>query len=345
MRLKSFNAKTMTEAMQMVRDTLGDDAVIVATREERGGRGVNVTAAIDPNSYAKSPAFEVNRNNRPAPAKEWLQYDDEDEEFAIAEELTETLLRHGTPEDVMDNILSCATVVGLDSPEISLIAAIEHLFHFRPLPNRPHKKAILMAGISGSGKTLATAKLAARGAMSGLNVGVITTDTVRAGGVEQLAAFTKLLQIDLKTSSSEADLPYIIDDLSDCDQILIDTSGTNPFNKDDIKILARLIGCADIEPYLVMQAGMDAEESGEIARAFATLGIHTLIPTRIDITRKLGGILASAHQGSMSFADASNTPKVAKGLLSLSPKTLSKLLMPGSYEHEIRQVKRTGTRQ
>ena len=37
----------MTEAMHMVRKSLGDDAVIVATREEAGGKGVRVTAAID----------------------------------------------------------------------------------------------------------------------------------------------------------------------------------------------------------------------------------------------------------------------------------------------------------
>ena len=31
----------------MVRQTLGEDAVIVATREEHGGKGVRVTAAIE----------------------------------------------------------------------------------------------------------------------------------------------------------------------------------------------------------------------------------------------------------------------------------------------------------
>jgi len=33
MRLKSFSAKTMKDAMRQVRDTLGEDAIIVATRE------------------------------------------------------------------------------------------------------------------------------------------------------------------------------------------------------------------------------------------------------------------------------------------------------------------------
>ena len=45
MRLKSFHAPSMVEAMRLVRDALGDDAIIVATREEEGG--VRLTAAID----------------------------------------------------------------------------------------------------------------------------------------------------------------------------------------------------------------------------------------------------------------------------------------------------------
>ena len=56
MRLKSFYAKTMTEAMQMVRENLGEDAIIVATREENGGKAVRVTAAVDDTSRASLSA-------------------------------------------------------------------------------------------------------------------------------------------------------------------------------------------------------------------------------------------------------------------------------------------------
>ena len=322
----------------MVRDTLGEDAVIVATREERGGAAVRVTAAID-------PAFEVGRTQKAAPAQDWLQYDAEDEEGAIAEELTETMLRHGAPEDVMDSIISCATVVGLENPGTALIAALEHLFHFRPLPPRAHKKAIMMIGPPGGGKTLAVAKMAARGVMNDLSIGVISCDTVRAGGVEQLKAFTKLLGIDMKTAKNPADLSGLIRDLGHCDQILVDSPGINPFISDDVRMLAKLIGSEGIDPMLVLPAGMDPGESSEMARAFATVGAHTLIPTRLDIARRLGSILSAAYSGSLAFADASNTPKVADGLLSLTPQTLAKLLMPSAYrDAPARQPKKTGTR-
>jgi flagellar biosynthesis protein FlhF len=345
MRLKSFYAKTMSEAMQMVRDTLGEDAVIVATREEKGGKAVRVTAAIDPSSYGE-PAFEIGRGaaSQAAPASDWLQYDEEDEEFAVAEELTEVMLRHAVPETVMDQVLSCATVIGLEQPAIALVASLEHLFHFRPLPLRSYKKPMMLIGPPGAGKTLVAAKMAARGAMNGLNIGVITADTVRAGGVEQLAAFTKLLRIDLQKAKTPQDLLAALSDLRGCDQVIIDSPGINPFDTEDIRTLARLIGADDIEPYLVLPAGGDADEAGEMARAFAALGAHTLVPTRVDITRRLGGLLAAAYYGNLAFADAGNTAKVADGLISLTPQTLSKLLMPaaGSGLREGRAV-RTGT--
>lgn len=342
----------------MVREALGEDAIIVATREEKGGPsrggGVRVTAAID-NAYGdyasdftddfeddfgdenygdplmEDVAFEPETDTRSHSKREWLQYDDENENAAITEDITDAMLRHGVTEDVMDHVLSCATVVGLETPGVALMAAIEHLFHFTPLPAQASDKPMMMAGPPGSGKTLAVAKMAARGAMNGLNVGVISTDTVRAGGIEQLQSFTNLMRIDLQKAESPRDLHAIIGDMGDCDQILIDTSGINPFDKEDVKTLARLIGADDIVPYLVLPGGVDAEECGEMARVFSTIGAGAILPTRIDIARRLGGLLSAAHQGGLSFADASNTPKVADGLVSLSPKTMAKLLMPAAF--------------
>jgi flagellar biosynthesis protein FlhF len=334
MRLKSFYAKTMTEAMQMVRDTLGEDAVIVATQEQAGGKSVHVTAAIDPSSYDNS--FELGRDQdtggyAAAPKADWLQYDEEQDTSAVEEEITDALLRHSVPEDVMDHILSCATVIGLDNSGISLIAAIEHLFNFRPLVNAPKNKPLMMIGPPGSGKTLMTAKIATRGVMDDLSVGVISTDTMRAGGIEQLMAFTSVLGTDLVQCTDPADLPYILEDMQGYDQIVIDTAGLNPFDKDDIRSMAKMIGSADLHPYLVLAAGADSEESGEIARACATIGANGLIPTRIDIARRMGGVLAAAHTGGLTFADLSATPQVADGLNEITPQSLANLLMPTGF--------------
>lgn len=315
----------------MVRDALGDDAVIVATREERGGAAVRVTAAID-------PAFEVadhGRSGRAAQADDWLQYDSEQDEHAIAEELTDMLLRHNTPEDVTDNIISCATVVGLENPGVALVAAIEHLFHFRPLPQDIHSKPIMMVGMAGSGKTLAAAKLAARSTMNGLHVGVISCDTVRAGGIDQLKAFTDILQIELKTAGSAKELKTILASMKGYDQVIIDTPACNPFEEQSLKDLAALIEIADIDVHLTLPAGTDSEDAAEAAKKFSYIGVHTLLPTRLDSARRMGSILAAVHSGAMAFGDASNTPKVAEGLMSVTPRSLARLLMPEAYQDSL----------
>ena len=104
-----------------------------------------------------------------------------------------------------------------------------------------------------------------------------------------------------------------------------------------MRVLAKLMTAGNIEPILAMPAGADADESGEIARAYATLGVTKMMPTRLDIARRLGGLLAAAHCGSLIFADASNTPKVADGLIGMSPKRLAYLLMPEAAKKQKRE--------
>lgn len=363
MRLKSFYAKTMTEAMKMVRDTLGDEAVIVATREEGGGKSVRVTAAIeqedrygDLDTMLDDMPRGRNTGSRPVPNFEidtvpatsetggWLQYDEEDEEGAVVEQLTDIMLRHSVSDEITDQVISCATVLGMPRADEALTAAIEHLFSFRPLPQKSMGgTAWMMVGPPGAGKTLATAKIAARSVMAGLRVSVISTDTVRAGGVEQLSAFTKLLRVNLQTASGAKNLQNALEQARGSDHILIDTNGMNPFNAEEMRDLARLMSAGDIEPVLVLPAGIDADESGEIGRIYAALGVRSILPTRIDIARRLGGLLGAAHHGGLIFADASHTPKVADGLIPLSPQRLTGLLMPQADKKQTtRRTTRTG---
>jgi flagellar biosynthesis protein FlhF len=334
MRLKSFYAKSMKEAMQMVRETLGEDAIIVATREENGGKTVRVTAAVEQDdSYEDDfaiPNFELDPEGASADhdRDEWLQYDDEDEAGAVIEELTDIMLRHSVPEDLTDQVLSCATVLGVEQTDVALVAALEHLFAFRPLNQKKGAPALMMVGPPGAGKTLATAKLATRAVMAGGKVAVITTDSQRAGGAEQLSAFTKILRINLVKADGPKQLREAIEAARGADQILIDTAGINPFSADETRDLARLVAAGSIDPVLVMPAGIDAEESGEIGRAYAAVGVKSMLPTRLDITRRLGGILSAAHHGGLIFAEGSHTPKVADGLFMMTPKRLAALLMP-----------------
>jgi len=335
MRLKTFYAKNMTEAMRLVRDTLGEDAIIIATRDENGGKSVRVTAAVEPMDNLPDPYADDHRDYAPKKPRakfsndtaDYLQYDDENEfEGQLTEELTDVMLRHVVPNDVMDNILATAAMTGLGNAESALAASLDHLYDFVPLPPKT-RKALMLVGAPGTGKTLMIAKMATRAVMDGLNVAVITTDTVRAGGVEQLQAFTKILKIPLQKAKTRDELNTILNQCTGHDLILIDTAGTNPHDPDDMARIARLADAGSIEPILAMTAGMDAEESSEIARSFALLGVRRMLATRLDIARRLGGLLAGAQKGGLSFCDISFSPKVTDGVSSVDASTLARFLI------------------
>lgn len=347
MRLKSFYAKTMTEALHMIRETLGEDAIIVATREENGGKSVRVTAAVEQETFeSHNDGWDEPATSTPQSRAQdggWLQYDSEQDENAVAEELTDIMLKHAVPEEITDQVVSCATVAGMGNTHEALVAALEHLYVFRPLPQKAVGKNFVLVGPPGAGKTLGVAKMATRAVMAGQKVAVITTDTLRAGGVEQLAAFTKILNVPLEKARDPRDLGRAMDAVRGADQIVIDTGGLNPFNPQEMRDLARMMAVANMDPILVMPAGVDADESGEMARVYASLGVRTMISTRLDIARRIGGLLAAAHYGGLVFADASNTSQVAEGLFGMSPDRLARILMPRSAPADRGSTATTGS--
>src|SRR5690606_5126342 len=120
-----------------------------------------------------------------------------------------------------------------------------------------------------------------------------------------------LLQIPLMKARNTAELRARLDEAREIsDLTLIDTGGCNPFEVDDMRRQASLLEAGPIEPVLVMAAGGDAEESSEIARCFSVLGVQRLFPTRLDIARRMGGLLSAAGRSGIAFSDASNTPMV-----------------------------------
>lgn len=328
MRLKTFQAKTMSDALRQIKETLGEDAIIVSSRDEPGG--VRVTAAIEQvNPDADKPQEALRRETlHTAPTAGQPEVEDPD---LIAERVTDTMLRHRVPAGVTDKIVSTLMTLPAGNTETTLARALAKIFGFRDLGI--HSKAqtpLMLVGPPGAGKTLMTAKLAARQVIEGHAPAVFTTDTARAGGVEQLKAFLDILKLPLHVAPTAQDLQRKLADLPAHSQIIIDTGGLNPFDAQEMKELARMMAVQKTETALVLPAAIDAEESAEIAMTFEILGVTRLIPTRLDFARRLGGLLSAAERAALSFACASHTAQVANGTMPLTPDTLARLLLQGT---------------
>jgi flagellar biosynthesis protein FlhF len=311
MRLKSFHAKSMSEAMRQVRAVLGEEAIIVTTKEERNG-WVRITAALEQPETLPEKTI----------AKQAKGFDEE----TIVEIITDTLLKHRVPAAVSDKIISASMLVSGNDPKKILTAALQKTFVFGIADKK--RKPIVLVGAPGAGKTLMTAKMAARSVLDGHKPAVITTDIARAGGVEQLEAFLNILSVPLLQADDAKELKTVMAGIKNSTQIIIDTGGLNPFDPQEMKQLAKLLQVEEMEAVLVLPAGMDAEESADMAMAFGILGVKKIIPTRLDFARRLGGLLNAADKAGLSFMEASHTSQVANGILTVTPEILANYLMP-----------------
>lgn len=329
MRLRSFHGSNLADAMRQVREALGEDAIIVATRDDEQG-GVRVTAALDEAPAPAKPAAPLEAT----PAS--IDYDHD-----VVELIAEQLTRHGVAPALAEKILSTATHFADHDVLIALGAAMDRHFRFAPLIEPAAVKPICLVGPPGAGKTLALAKLATARVLNKKSVGVITTDLVRAGALEQLSAYTKLLKINLIEVEDAGALKDAVEAHKPADLVLVDSSGRNPFSKPDMLDLKKLVMAADVEPVLVMPAGMDALEATDMARAFMEAGTRKLIFTKIDMTRRLGGLFNLAHETALYLTEMSHSPKATDSLQTLNPVTLAQLLLP--KEVVAAALKSTGT--
>ena len=313
MRLKSFIAPSMAEAMQLVRRELGDDAIIVSTQRAAGGKGVRITAALEPADTDEAISQVLADADR----------------MLAAEVVREALTSHGVPQRLVERLINVVRNSGIEDPSLACATALESGFAFAPLPDQTAPRPFMLVGPPGVGKSMAVAKLAARSALKNRRVGVISCDNLRAGAAEQLSAFTRILEIELVTARGPQSLRRAVETAAmRHDLVFIDSPGLNPFKTSDMEYLAALIEAANVEPILVLAAGGDAQEAAEIGEVFGAAGATRLLSTRLDTTRRLGSILAAADSGPLMFCDVRATPHVVNGVTSISAGTMAYMILP-----------------
>lgn len=297
MRLKLFRAPTMAEAMRLVRGALGQDALILSSRQVADG--MEVTAGLevgDEPSPAVSPA-----PPRPKPVVDTAQ--------------VAALQYHGASPALRRKLGA--------GP---LPFALATVLRFAALPLVADSKPLMLVGPPGAGKTLSTVRLATRLVMAGIKPMVITADGQRAGATEQLAAFTRVLGLNLLVASQPAALRKALDRRHEGAPVLIDAPGADLFDPAQRDGLAELIAAVGARLALVLPAGMDPAEAADVAAAHAALGADLLVATKLDVARRMGSVLAAAEAG-LALAEAGIGPGAADGMVPLTPDLLSRRLM------------------
>jgi flagellar biosynthesis protein FlhF len=153
---------------------------------------------------------------------------------------------------------------------------------------------IALVGPTGVGKTTTIAKLAARyaAAHSTRDVALVTTDTFRIGGREQLATYGRLLGMPVFEAQGEQALPELLEKLSDYPLVLVDTAG---IGQRDVTLSTRFAWTAAKRrprSFLVLPANAQAADLDEVVRRFRCAAPEGVILSKLDETGRLGAALS-----------------------------------------------------
>ena len=286
MRLKIYRGRSLADVMAQARNELGAEALILSTR--RTAAGMELTAALE-QPEEETPA---------APA-------------ALQREAG-LLASHGIPMPLAERLAA---------------GALEHtlasVLNFGKLPIGAEAPPLLLTGPPGAGKTLTIARLATRLVLAGTQPLVITADGRRAGAPEELAAYTRLLVLSLIVADRPATLMRALRHRGPGTPVLIDTAGVNPFEGDPMDVIQALTAAAAATSVLVLPGGQDPLEAAEQAAAFVETGVRHFIPTRLDIARRLGSVVAAAAEGALILSEAGTGAGANDGLTKLTPGMLA----------------------
>lgn len=241
------------------------------------------------------------------------------------DELGEPLSFHNVPEPLKSSLIRAATAMDAEDATLALGAALDARFVMDPVPASPARPIALVGG-PGAGKTVTAAKLAAQSVLAGKQVCLVTTDSLRAGAVAQLQAFAEILKVKLHAADNIEALQTILEDHPN-HVVLVDTPATNPYSRGELGDLNDFVKECNLEPVLVAPASGDADDFVDLAKIYSSLGVRRMIVSRIDTTRRLGGILAAMDAANLALAQVSITPYVAQGLSTINPLSLARLLV------------------
>ncbi|MBE7562889.1 flagellar biosynthesis protein FlhF [Acidithiobacillus sp. HP-6] len=173
----------------------------------------------------------------------------------------------------------------------------------------------VLMGPTGSGKTTSVAKLAAAQVLrhGPHSVALLTTDTYRIAGVEQLDIYARILGVPLDVIKGPEDLLKSLEKHRDRSWIFIDTIGMGPRDprlNEQLQWFAAL--GADAQRFLLIPASLSGRNLATVLQPYTDIPLSGAIISKVDETPAFAAVLewlAAQHLPVAWYSDGQKVPE------------------------------------
>lgn len=363
MKLKTYVARNLHEALSQVKKDLGPEAVILSTHSRRTynpGSGwprteVEVKAAMDepdagdggsfsPDSHLDWPYPRSLLQQLQAELKEmkgflaqWLKHQGPPawlSHYDGLASLYQRLVAQGVSCQVLQPWLAEVREViaaACQNPDTARDTALRLLMQTLEVvnpwqcerKNLPRRWTFL--GPTGVGKTTTIVKLAVQCTLiRRKTVALISLDDLRLGAQDQLAAYSKLIGIPFASVKGRQELLDTLTKMRDRELIFIDTPGQSPTSPSTLTLFRDI---SDLEHHLVLSAAFGESHLAAAIAGFSQIPLTSLVITKVDEAHDFSGLFNQLCRSRLPVSYLTDGQRIPEDIEAASHQRLVTLLL------------------
>ncbi len=366
MQIKKYTAESLREATNMMKEELGNDAVILSTRviEKNQKKYYELTAGVE--KFVKQETFiepqklsfleelsrvskelSIGKNEKVNERKLKETYKQSetlktkksssksiDEALKkVVDNLKDKEVQKNVIVSIMEQMKKYKNFLQYDNVENYAKTCISSMILTKNFDIKPsQKKIVALVGSTGVGKTTTIAKLALIAKMiHKLNVGLISIDTFRLGAIDQLQSFADVSQIDLLVAYAPSEMPALVKRFAKKDIIFIDTVGRSQNRTEQLKQNLQFLNQINVdETLLVLSSTSSYRTILDTVNKFRVFNYNGFIFTKIDEAPVLGNIVNVVTKTGIPVSFITNGQVIPDDIVAADSEYISNLIYNGN---------------